>query len=77
MSKEPELKARDKVVLRMKREGAVEENLTAITVPVCEETPCCSKAGGLNGVSEGSGSGTFWGGFSVLFSSVTDVSEGG
>ena len=35
------------------------------------------KVGGLNGVSEGSGSGTFWGGFSVLFSSVTDVSEGG
>ena len=31
MSKEPELKARDKVVLRMKREGAVEENLTAGT----------------------------------------------
>ena len=31
MSKEPELKARDKVVLRMKREGAVEENLTAVT----------------------------------------------
>ena len=29
MAKEPELKARDKVVLRMKREGAVEENLTA------------------------------------------------
>ena len=31
MAKEPELKARDKVVLRMKREGAVEENLTAGT----------------------------------------------
>lgn len=31
MCKEPELKARDKVVLRMKREGAVEENLTAGT----------------------------------------------
>ena len=29
MSKEPELKTRDKVVLRMTREGAVEENLTA------------------------------------------------
>ena len=29
MSKEPELKARDKVVVRMTREGAVEENLTA------------------------------------------------
>ena len=31
MPKEPEIKARDKVVLRMKREGAVEENLTAGT----------------------------------------------
>ena len=31
MKKEPELKTRDKVVLRMKREGAVEENLTAGT----------------------------------------------
>ena len=31
MSREPELKARDKVVLRMKQEGAVEENLTAGT----------------------------------------------
>ena len=31
MSKEPELKARDKVVLRMTRDGAVEENLTAGT----------------------------------------------
>ena len=31
MSKEPELKARDKVVLRMKREGAVEENLAVGT----------------------------------------------
>ena len=31
MKKEPELKARDKVVLRMTREGAVEENLTAGT----------------------------------------------
>ena len=31
MPKEPELKARDKVVVRMKREGAVEENLTAGT----------------------------------------------
>ena len=31
MSKEPELKARDKVVVRMMREGAVEENLTAGT----------------------------------------------
>ena len=29
MPKEPELKARDKVVVRMTREGAVEENLTA------------------------------------------------
>ena len=34
MSNEPELKARDKVVLRMTREGAVEENLTAGTEPV-------------------------------------------
>ena len=31
MSKEPELKACDKVVVRMTREGAVEENLTAGT----------------------------------------------
>ena len=31
MSKELELKARDKVVVRMTREGAVEENLTAGT----------------------------------------------
>ena len=31
MSKEPELKARDKVVVRMTREGAVEKNLTAGT----------------------------------------------
>ena len=31
MSKEPELKARDKVVLRMTRDGAVEENKRAIT----------------------------------------------
>ena len=31
MKKEPELKARDKVVVRMTREGAVEENLTAGT----------------------------------------------
>ena len=31
MPKEPELKARDKVVLRMTRDGAVEENLTAGT----------------------------------------------
>ena len=31
MAKEPELKARDKVVVRMTREGAVEENLTAGT----------------------------------------------
>ena len=31
MTKEPELKARDKVVLRMTRDGAVEENLTAGT----------------------------------------------
>ena len=31
MSKEPALKARDKVVLRMTRDGAVEENLTAGT----------------------------------------------
>lgn len=31
MPKEPELKARDKVVVRMMREGAVEENLTAGT----------------------------------------------
>ena len=31
MSNEPELKARDKVVLWMTREGAVEENLTAGT----------------------------------------------
>ena len=52
--------------------------VSAITVPVCEETPYCSKVGGLNGVSdEGSGSGTFWDGFSALFSSVTDVSEDG
>ena len=31
MAKEPELKARDKVVVRMTREGAVEDNLTAGT----------------------------------------------
>ena len=31
MPKEPELKARDKVVVRMTREGAVVENLTAGT----------------------------------------------
>ena len=31
MPKEPELKVRDKVVLRMTRDGAVEENLTAGT----------------------------------------------
>ena len=31
MPKEPELKARDKVVVRMTRDGAVEENLTAGT----------------------------------------------
>ena len=31
MAKEPELKVRDKVVLRMTREGAIEENLTAGT----------------------------------------------
>ena len=31
MSKEPELKARDKVVVRMTRDGAVEENLTVGT----------------------------------------------
>ena len=31
MAKEPELKVRDKVVVRMTREGAVEENLTAGT----------------------------------------------
>ena len=31
MSKEPELKARDKVILRMTRDGAVEKNLTAGT----------------------------------------------
>ena len=31
MSKEPELKARDMVVMRMTREGAAEENLTAGT----------------------------------------------
>ena len=31
MPKEPEFKARDKVVMRMTREGAVEENLTAGT----------------------------------------------
>ena len=154
MANEPELKARDKVVVRMTREGAVEENLTAgteqrvskrledaelvkpaetaepsealsaeeqkkvqmrrqqrqfqteyaeenDTQPPSEtsvteekmaenppqnvpeplpssETPCCSKTGGLNGVSDdGSGSGTFWGGFSAFFSSVTDVSEDG
>ena len=152
MPKEPELKARDKVVVRMMREGAVEENLTAgteqrvskrledaelvkpaetavpsealsaeeqkkvqmrrqqrqfqtehaedndtqppsetsvteekraenspqtVPEPLSSETPCCSKVGGLNGVSEDSGSGTFWGEFSALFSSVTDVSEGG
>ena len=28
MPKEPELKARDKVVMKMTRDGAVEENLT-------------------------------------------------
>ena len=28
MAKEPELKARDKVVMKMTRDGAVEENLT-------------------------------------------------
>ena len=31
MSKEPELKASDKVIMRMTRDGAVEENLTAGT----------------------------------------------
>ena len=31
MPKEPELKARDKVVVRITRDGAVEENLTAGT----------------------------------------------
>ena len=31
MSNEPELKAHDKVVLRMTRDGAVEKNLTAGT----------------------------------------------
>ena len=31
MAKEPELKARDKVVVRMTRDGAVEKNLTAGT----------------------------------------------
>ena len=31
MPKEPELKAHDKVVVRMTREGAVEKNLTAGT----------------------------------------------
>ena len=31
MSKEPELKARDKVVVRMTRDGAVEKNLTSGT----------------------------------------------
>lgn len=31
MPKEPELKARDKVVVRITREGVVEENLTAGT----------------------------------------------
>ena len=31
MSKEPELKARDKVILRMTRDGAVEKNLTAVS----------------------------------------------
>ena len=36
MSKEPELKARDKVVLRMTREGAIEENLTAAPNSVCQ-----------------------------------------
>ena len=36
MSKEPELKARDKVVLRMKREGAVEENMES-PVPISFE----------------------------------------
>ena len=30
-AQEPELEARDKVVMRMAREGAVEENLTAGT----------------------------------------------
>ena len=37
MSKEPELKTRDKVVLRMTREGAVEENLTAGTERVSKQ----------------------------------------
>ena len=36
MSKEPELKARDKVVVRMTREGAVEENLES-PVPISFE----------------------------------------
>ena len=36
MPKEPELKARDKVVLRMKREGAVEENLRLAPSSVCQ-----------------------------------------
>ena len=36
MSKEPELKARDKVVLRMTREGAVEENMES-PVPISFE----------------------------------------
>ena len=36
MSNEPELKARDKVVLRMTREGAVEENLTAAPSSACQ-----------------------------------------
>ena len=43
MPKEPELKARDKVVLRMTRDGTVEKNLTAGT----EQRGClCYKEGG-------------------------------
>jgi len=34
MPKEPELKARDKVVMKMTRDGAVEENLTEGTAKV-------------------------------------------
>ena len=39
MSKEPELKVRDTVVLRMKREGAVEENLESPVPMSFEDIP--------------------------------------
>ena len=45
MSKEPELKARDKVVVRMTREGAVVENLTAGTEQ--REYVCVNEIGDL------------------------------